>query len=190
MNMKDIDITEILQKQGIIAVIRGDVTPDSFNEKLLSEKINDLPVVEILSGGHIDFEKYQVDLLECMKKQALNNINESAEQYAKKFMPLSLYKLKEYEVVASSAGKYMRNPDSAPDWLKNDAMLSGVTVQEYCAYVLNKVKQSNSVLIAIREFRHKSKHIVKNCDSINAVKITMLELGKKAQKKFNEVLNV
>ena len=188
MMTKDIDITEILQKQSIIAVIRGDVTPDNFNEKLLSEKVNDLPIIEILSGGDIDFIKYEADLLEIYQKMARDAIIDKAENYRAQFLGThSATKIASYMRKANYANAALNGDEGAIAYLTPEAEARNISVNELASAILNRTQLSDKIDSAINGFEVRAKETIANLTSLDEIEATLKDLQQTAENHFNNL---
>ena len=73
------NITDLLEKQGVIAVFRGDDV-EEFSINIMSQTVDGLPKIEMLSGESIDFEQLNADLLEEHKKESLAVLDDQYQE--------------------------------------------------------------------------------------------------------------
>ena len=127
--------------------------------------------------------------LKFAASSAIKAIDAASDKYSQMFMPVSLYRLKEYELVASHAGKAMSKPDEAPDWLKLDAQLAGLTVPQYCGMALQKADASYDFLLnVVRKFRHSAKAQISKLQSVEEIEHAMILLKNQAEEEFKKLM--
>ena len=189
MKTTNIDITEILQKQNITAVIRGDVRASDFDETLLNKKVNGQPIIEILSGGDIDFIKYEADLLKIYQKMARDAIIDRAEQYRAQFLGThSATKIASYMRKANYANGALNGDEGAIAYLTPEAEARNISVNELACTILGRTQLSDKIDAAINGFEVRAKEALTNLTSLSQIEATLSDLQQTAENYFNQLL--